>query len=58
MVFDWIGTLVDDLVGCKEDDGEEGEVVPRDTADGVHEDITDGLTVPVWIFKLLGFVEG
>ena len=66
MVCDWIGAMVDNLVGCMEtdedDDGEEGDVVPRDAADGVYDDITDdgkdGLTVPIWICKLLGFVDG
>ena len=52
---------VDNLLGCMEtddDDGEEGEAVPTGNADGVHDDITesaeDGLTVVVWICKLLG----
>ena len=55
MVCDWIGTLVDNLVGCMEtdEDGDEGEAVLAGATDGVHEVITDngedGLTVPVWI---------
>ena len=58
MVCDWNGAAVDNLLGCMEtddDDGEEGEAVPKGTADvAATGSGDDGLTVVVWICKLLG----